>query len=172
MNKVKSDIISAKIEIIGINPFVYLPDNILNSIFVQAKRDKGYIPIKGIINGNPYKQTLVKYSGEWRLYINNIMLKNSPKRIGETVELSVEFDSVERVIEPNPNFLKALNDNKGAKQIFENLTPSLQKEIIRYISLLKRENSIAENIEKAIGFLQGKNKFIGREPIKINKNLI
>jgi len=46
MDKIKTDIFSAKIEIIGINTFVYLPDNILNSIFTQAQKNKGHIPIK------------------------------------------------------------------------------------------------------------------------------
>lgn len=61
----------AKIEIIGINPFVFVPDAILQNLFKLAGKDKGHIPVKGIINGSPYRQTLVRYSGAWRLYINH-----------------------------------------------------------------------------------------------------
>ena len=57
---------------------------------------KGKIPIKGAVNGVDYIQTLVKYSGEWRLYINTTMLKNSPKRIGEILDISIEVDHEER----------------------------------------------------------------------------
>ncbi|WP_207421354.1 hypothetical protein [Desertivirga brevis] len=32
---------TATIEIIGINPFVFVPDDILNSIFEQAGKSKG-----------------------------------------------------------------------------------------------------------------------------------
>src|SRR5690606_41266848 len=63
-------------DIIGVNPFVFVPEDILKAIFEQAGKDKGPIPIKGLVNGKPYTQTLVKYSGEWRLYINMIMLKD------------------------------------------------------------------------------------------------
>lgn len=153
----------AEIEIIGINPFVFVPGEILTAIFKQAGKEKGHIPICGSINDKPYQQTLVKYSGAWRLYINTTMLKDSPKRIGETVEVSVAFDPNDRTIQPHPTLLKALGENQVARETFDKLPASRQKEIIRYISNLKTEESIAKNIAKAIGFLNGENKFVGRE---------
>jgi hypothetical protein len=82
----------AKIEKIGINPFVFVPASILQKIFLDAQKDKGSIPIKGTLNNKAYRQTLVKYKGAWRLYINTMMLENSPKRIGEVIEMTVGFD--------------------------------------------------------------------------------
>lgn len=164
MSTTKIYTFSAVLEIIGMNPFVFLPDKILKSIFGQAKTDKGAIPVIVTIGEKSFKQSLVKYRDEWRLYINSGMLKNSPRRIGEMLKLSIAFDPIERLIKPHPGFVQALNDNREAKKAFDNLPPSVQKEMIRYISFLKRENSIAENIIKAIGFLEGRNKFIGREP--------
>lgn len=153
----------AKIEIIGVNPFVYLPKNLLLQIFEQAGKDKGYIPIKGMINNQPYKQTLVKYSGEWRLYINTSMLKNSPKRIGEVVEMTVSFDPESRAIEPPENFTKALDKNEEAKAIFNNLSASKKLEIVRYLARLKTEETRDKNIIRAINFLLGKERFVGRD---------
>ncbi len=153
----------AEIQMIGINPYVLVPDSILKAIFKQAGKDKGNIPIEGTINGKDYKQTLVKYNGAWRLYINTTMLKNSPRRTGEVVELTVAFDPVKRVIAPHPKFLKALKENKAAAAIFNNLRPSLQLEVLRYLSFLKTEESLDRNIAKAIDFLLGKGRFIGRD---------
>jgi hypothetical protein len=152
----------AKLEIIGINPFVFVPDDILQQVFSQAKKNKGAIPIKGKVNGVPYKQNLVKYSGYWRLYVNMIMLKNSPKRIGETIEVTVEFDPSDRTIQPHPMFLQALDENQEAKEVFESLAPSLKLEIVRYIANLKTEASIERNVKKAIQFLLGNERFVGR----------
>ncbi|WP_241254958.1 YdeI/OmpD-associated family protein [Sphingobacterium sp. DR205] len=152
----------AKLEIIGINPFVFVPDEILRILFVEAGVDKGYIPICGKVNGKAYKQTLLRYKGEWRLYINTQMLANSPKRIGELLEVSVVFDPTERGLAPHPELERALNENEVAKAVFDRLAPSKRKEIIRYISFLKTDESRRKNIEKAIGFLLGKNAFIGR----------
>ncbi len=153
----------AILDIIGGNPFVYLPDKILESIFQQAGKSKGHIPVKGTVNGKPFQQTLVKYSGDWRLYINMKMLKNSPRRIGEEIEVKIAFDPSDRTITPHPKLMKTLKENKEANAVFEKLSASRRKEIIRYISHLKTEQSVDRNIERAINFLLGKGSFVGRE---------
>ncbi len=158
--------IKAEIKIIGINPFVFVPDNILNELFKENGKNTGPIPIKGTINGRPYKQTLVKYLGEWRLYINTQMLRNSPKRVGEAIEIYIEFDPSDRSIAPHPKLMDALNNNLQAKEKFDSLTPSTQKEIVRYISHLKTEASIDRNVDRAINFLLGKDTFVGRKPLE------
>jgi hypothetical protein len=81
----------AVIELIGINPFVFIPERVLEKIFKEGGRNKGLIPVCGTINGAPFKQTLVKYCGHWRLYINTSMLKNSPKRIGEHITIAIRL---------------------------------------------------------------------------------
>ncbi|WP_245545458.1 DUF1905 domain-containing protein [Fluviicola taffensis] len=94
---------SAVIEIIGINPFVFVPNPILEDLFRVFGKDKGPIPIKGTLNGKEYQQTLMKFSGHWRLYINTKMLPKSPKRIGERVEVSIQIDDSDRTIYPHPS---------------------------------------------------------------------
>ena len=153
----------ATLEIIGINPFVFVPEEILKQIFKEAGKDKGHIPVTGTVNGAKYTQTLLRYRGHWRLYINTTTLPNSPKKVGETVDVTIQFDSKDRTIKPHPKLVKALNANKKAKKVFETLPPSRKKEIIRYISFLKSEESVSINIERAIGFLLGKNRFVGRD---------
>lgn len=163
MEENKKYAFSALIKIIGINPYVSVPETILKAIISDAGRDKGPIPVHGTINDKPYIQTLVKYAGEWRFYINTVMLNNSPKRIGEHIEITVGFDPKERKIEMHPLLKEALAENREANAVFEKLSPSRKKEIIRYISHLKTEEKIKENVEKAINFLLGKDKFVGRE---------
>jgi len=167
MGKVKeSASFNAIINIIGINPFVFVPEPILKKLFREFGKDKGPIPVKGTINGNEYRQTLVRFAGEWRLYINTKMLPKSPQRIGEKVEVSIEVDSSDRTIHPHPKLVQALKENERANTVFENLAPSLQNEIVRYIANLKTEKSIERNVVKAIGFLLGKERFIGRNGLK------
>lgn len=154
---------SAKIELLGINPFVFLPAKVLQSIFIQAGKDKGTIPVKGAINDNAYKQTLVYYNGAWRLYINTSMLKSSPKRIGETITVTVAFDPEDRRVPMHPKLKAALEQNEKANAVFEKLSASAQKEILRYIYHLKNENSVDRNVSKAVQFLLGEAKFAGRD---------
>jgi hypothetical protein len=156
---------TAEIEIVGINPYVNLPDEVLAKIFADAQKDKGPIPVKGSVNDQPFLQRLVKLKGTWRLYINTSMFKNSPKRIGETITIKIEFDPDERVIDHHPKFIKALSINKEAKTVFDSLRPSLQLEIVRYIARLKSEESVDRNVARAIDFLLGKGRFIGRDSL-------
>ena len=153
----------AALDIIGANPFVFVPEEILLQLFADAEKNKGAIPVCGTVNGKPYKQTLVRYSGDWRLYINTTMLKDSPKRIGEQLEVSVAFDPADRTLTPNPKLVKALEENPEAKAVFDGLRPSLQLEIVRYIGHLKTEESVDRNVVKAIDFLLGKARFVGRD---------
>ncbi len=162
----KSYAFQASIEIIGINPYVQVPEAILTEIFNQAGKSKGHIPIKGTINDLPYLQTLVRYSGLWRLYINTTMLKDSPKRIGENIKVTIQFDPSDRAIQASPKLVEALANSPEAAKVFDGLSPSMQKEIVRYIANLKTEESIQRNIEKAIDFLLGKGSFIGRKGIR------
>jgi hypothetical protein len=156
----------AIIELIGINPFVYVPETVLEDLFRKSGKDKGPIPVKGTINGKAFQQTLVKYSGEWRLYINTKMLSRSPKRIGEEIEVTLEFDSTDRTIHPHPKLVKALKENPEANEVFVSLQPSLQNEIVRYIANLKTEESVERNVAKAIAFLLGNERFVGRDGLK------
>lgn len=163
MPKFKEHTFQATIAIIGVNPYVSVPTPVLEDLFRQAGKDKGPIPIAGTINQQPYKQTLVKFAGEWRLYINTTMLKNSPQRIGEKISLTVRFDRESRSV-PLPNALKeALEQHPDAQKIYDQLSASRQLEINRYIAQLKTEATIQKNVQRAIQFLLGKERFIGRE---------
>lgn len=153
----------AIIQLIGINPYVLVPQQILDNIFSQAGRSKSPIAVQGSINGKPYLQRLVKYQGKWRLYINTTMLKDSPKRIGERTHVSISFNPAPPTITSPVLFKNALVENPQAKKVFEGLPPYLQKEINRYLTNLKSQASQAVNTERAIAFLLGKGKFIGRE---------
>ena len=136
----------------GINPCVDVPLR----ISTKLKATKGYIAIKGTINGHSFIQTLVPVKdAPYRLFVNGPMLKGSGTKLGDTVTFSIEQDSTERK-EPFPlAFKKALAVNK-LNAVFEQLTAGRQKEILRYLNHLKTKESLQRNIDKVIGQLQGK----------------
>ncbi|ROH99995.1 YdeI/OmpD-associated family protein [Chryseobacterium daecheongense] len=160
--KIKN-IFTAELEIIGINPFVFIPEDILNIIFETSGRNKSPIPVKGTVNGKEFKQNLMKYLGEWRLYINLTMLPNSPKRIGEAIEVSVEYDDSDRSISIHPDLDRAIKEDPVVLKNFEALIPSRKHELIRYIHHLKTEESIRRNIDKIIRHLKGETDFFGKK---------
>lgn len=158
----KNNSFTATLEIIGINPFVFIPKEILDRIFDESGRNKSPVPVKGTVNGLEFKQNLMKYLGEWRLYVNLTMLKNSPKRIGEVIEVVLEYDDSDRSISMHPHLEKAIKESPLATENFENLIPSRRHELVRYINNLKTEASIQRNIEKIIRHLHGETDFFGK----------
>ena len=154
---------SAKIQIIGVNPYVLLPSTLLRYIFQKAEKDKGAIPVQLKIGGKDFIQNLVKYSGKWRLYLNGPMRKAAGKDVGDTIEIQIDFDPKPRTTPIHPKLKKAFIENPTAKNAFEKLSPSRQKEILRYINFLKSEESVDKNIKRAIAHLTSNKPFIGRE---------
>jgi hypothetical protein len=143
----------AKIYKVGINPCVKVPLRISD----KMEPVKGYIPIKGKIDKYSFQQTLVPVKNEgYRLYVNGLMLKGGGVSLGDTVDFIIEQDFTPREdAYPMPKELrKALSEHKLLKS-FKALTPSRQKEILRYLSFLKTKESLLRNIDKVIDQLKG-----------------
>jgi len=154
---------SAEIAIIGINPFVFLPEEVLQQLFIQAGKTKGKIPVTMTIDEYSFIQTLIKYSGYWRLYLNTPMRKAAGKEVGNTALFTITYDPTVRETAIHPKLTAALKANQEAKRVFDALILSRRLEIVRYISFLKTEESIDRNVAKAIQFLLAKERFIGRD---------
>ena len=156
---------SAKIQIIGINPYVLLPSSLLKYIFQKAGKDKGAIPVKLKIGGENFIQNLVKYNGRWRLYLNGPMRKAAGKDVGDIIEIKIDFDPKERTTPIHPKLKKAFIKDKKAKSAFAKLNPSRQKEILRYINNLKSGVAVDKNIQRILAHLEGKQSFAGRKKV-------
>ena len=156
-------VFSAPLELIGVNPFVQLPTDVLAAIQQQAGRHKGPIRVQGTLNGQPYHQTLVRYAGFWRLYVNLAMLANSPRRIGEVLAVIVAYDPTAAPVWKCIALDAALAETPAARLVFEGLAPSRRVEIVRYLARLKAPETLHRNVGRAIGFLLGRNRFVGRD---------
>ena len=146
---------TAKIYKLGINPAVDPPVEVLASLFENSGKEKGPIPVRGKINGADFTQTLVKFQGGWRLYVNGEMLRSSGSKVGDEIEVEIEFDPRPREVAMPVRLRNALKFDKKAKIAFAELTPSRQKEIFKYINSLRTEESIARNVEKILQQLKG-----------------
>jgi len=134
---------------------VGVPVDILNILFKQAGKTKGPIPVRGTLNGKRFKQTLVKYQGAWRLYLNTQMRQDAGIDVGDDATVDLEFDPEPRIVPIHPKFARALLKNKEGKAAFEKLAPSRQREILRYLNSMKTEESLVRNIEKVVQYLSG-----------------
>src|SRR5690606_7333864 len=115
------------------------------------------------IDGHEFIQTLVKWKGAWRLYLNTPMRKSAAKDVGDVADFEIIYDPVQRTYPIHPKLEQAFVKNKSAKKVFESIRPSLRLEINRYLSRLKTEESVDRNVSKAIQFLLGNGRFVGRD---------
>lgn len=124
---------SAKIAKIGINPYMHVPEDVLNSLFERAGINKGPIPVRGTINGE--------------------MRQAAGVDVGDQAYIKIEFDPVPRIEAIHPKFAQALLKYKVAKAAFEKIKPSRQKEMLRYLNSMKTETSLERNVEKIMHHL-------------------
>lgn len=139
----------AKIYKVGINLCVKVPMRITR----QMQPVRGYIPVKGTIEGFRFQQTLVPVKNNpYRLFVNGTMLKGSHTRSGDMArfELAQNFST-----RPQPDsimtaaFRKALAEANVLAE-FKKLTPYRQKETIRYLYYLKTDEAKLRTMKKAI----------------------
>lgn len=152
----------AKIIKIGINPLVDVPQTVLKELFDKAGKSKGPIPVKGKLNGKSYLQTMVKFKGKWRLYLNTPMRRAAGIDEGDMASVQIDFDPKPRILTMHPELKKAFQQNKGAHDVYKKLAPYRQKEIIRYLNSMKTKKSVERNIGKILNHLTGKHAFAGR----------
>lgn len=144
----------AKIYKVGINAVVDVPDTVSG----KMKPEKGYIRIKGTINGFDFATTLtpVKY-GLYRLYVNIPMLKGGNAALGDEAKFRIEqnFTAKEDIYPMVPELKKELKSKK-LEEAFEALTPSRRKDILKYLNYLKTAETLQRNIDKVIHQLEEK----------------
>jgi hypothetical protein len=146
----------SKISLVGINPCIKVPKRITDKLIAK----KGYIPVKGTIENHFFQQTLVPVKSEgYRLYVNGPMLKGAGVGVGDMVSFVIEQDNWERnQNHPMPKEFKKQLKEHGLLKMFEQLPPSRQKEINRYLNNLKTKEALMKNVGRMINVLQGKEK--------------
>ena len=146
----------AKIYKTGINWAVDVPSKITKQLTAQ----KGYIRIKGLINGFHFSTSLVPVkNAPYRLFVNGIMMKGGNTALGKTASFEIEqnTDNPDDEYPMNALLQQQLTKNK-LTTIFNALTPSRKKEILRYLVNLKTEETLKRNVEKVIAQLRNKEK--------------
>ena len=159
---------SAKIELRGINPYVLVSAAQAQRIKPDWKKP---LPVLVQVNGQPDPAWRVNMmpagDGSFYLYLDGIVRKASGTDVGDTVKVSVAFDPAYRSGPQDamlPEFAARLDADAIAKARWDSLTPSLRKEVLRYLANLKSDEALHRNIDRAIGVLGGaKARFLARD---------
>lgn len=128
------------------------------------------MPVTVQINGQPDPAWRINMmpigNGDFYLYLHGDVRKASNTKVGDVVNVTVQFDADYKSgpIHPMPKWFKnALAGNATAQQNWDRLTPSRQKEVLRYFSRLKSDEAKERNLTKALSVLSGhEGRFMAR----------
>jgi hypothetical protein len=127
---------------------------------MEAYGTKGRVPIKALIDGEPYRGSLANMGGGChQLGVLKAIRAKIGKGEGDVVHVVLERDTEERTVEVPADFQKALNKNKAAKAIFEKFAYSHKKEYVRWIEEAKKAETCTARIEKAITMIAEGKKY-------------
>jgi len=107
------------------------------------------------LNGYSYRSAVGKMGDKFMISLSAEHRKNANVNGGETVEVSIDLDTVPRTVEIPAYLQKALDRNKTAKENFEKLAPSKKKAIVLSINDAKTEETKIKRIDKVIEQLLG-----------------
>jgi Bacteriocin-protection, YdeI or OmpD-Associated/Domain of unknown function (DUF1905) len=118
--------------------------------------------VKALIEGIPYRGTLVRMGGKHHMLI---ILKGIRAQIGRTfgdeVRVVVEADAEPRLVEIPADLLREFRKNKDAKALFDKLSYTHRREYVRWIEEAKREETRAARVVKTIEMLKKGRRSIG-----------
>ena len=116
-----------------------------------SKRPK----VKALIEGVPYRGTLVRMGSEHHMLI---ILKGIRERIGKTfgdkIKVTVESDAEPRLVQIPKDLSKEFKKDKQAQAVFDKLSYTHQKEYVRWIEEAKRAETRENRIIKTIEMLK------------------
>jgi hypothetical protein len=147
----------ATIKIRGINPYVSVSAVRARKLKTNWRKP---MPVLVRVNGEPttawHINMMPAGDGSFYLYLHGDVRRASKTGVGDSVTVEVEFDADYHggPIEPMPDWLRVpLKKNRAAAAAFEALTPSRQKEIVRYMARLKSTEARARNVERVLEML-------------------
>lgn len=133
----------------GGGAFVEVPFDVEKAF--GSKRPK----VKALIEGVPYRGTLVRMGSECHLLL---ILKSIREQIGKSfgdeLQVSVEMDTEERVVEIPKDLMKELNRDKESKIFFDKLSYTHRKEYVTWIEEAKKDETRQRRIAKTIEMLK------------------
>jgi hypothetical protein len=115
---------------------------------------RGRVPVRGTINGYPYRSSLSPCGTRNMMPVNKLLLAGAGAQPGDRVDVVMERDKEERTVEAPPLLKKALAKNKTALANWEKLSFTHKKEMALAIAGAKQEETRVRRLEKIVGILK------------------
>ena len=111
-------------------------------------------PVKVTINNFTYRSTVAVMGGNFMVGVSAENRVGAKVKGGDTINVTIEVDTEERVLEIPDIFNIALNKNIAAKKKFDSLSYSKKKALVLPVSNAKTDETRNRNIAKAMSALK------------------
>ena len=127
----------------------------------QTFGTRARVPVRGTINGFPFRSSLMPMGGCHRMVVNKIIRDGAGVKAGDTVAVVMERDDALRKVTPPVVLKKELAKSKTAKANWEKQSFTNQKEMARSIVEGKQEETRTRRLTKVMDVLKSGTKWTG-----------
>ncbi len=123
---------------------------------VEVFQRKGRVPVKGTINSFPFRSSLMNMGDGHMMVVNAELRAGAKCKAGDTVSVVMELDEDARKIELPAYLKKIIASDPVAKEAWQKLAFTHQKEHVRAIEDAKRPETREKRIAAMLGMLRNK----------------
>jgi hypothetical protein len=123
---------------------------------VEVFQRKGRVPVKGTINGFPFRSSLMNMGDGHMMAVNAQMRAGANCKGGDTVSVVMELDEDERRVEVPAPLKKIVASDSKTKEAWDQLSFTHQKEWVRAIEDAKKPETRQKRIAAMLDALSGK----------------
>ena len=128
---------------------------------VETFGTKARVPVRGTINGFPFRSSLMPMGGCHMMPVNRGLCKGAGAQPGDIVDVVMERDVDERTVEPPSELKEELVKSKKAQERWDGLSFTHKKEMANSISGAKQDETKKRRLAKVMSILKTGAKWTG-----------
>ena len=113
---------------------------------VDVFQRKGRVPVKGTIDGFPFRSSLMNMGDGHMMVVNAELRAGAKCKAGDTVTVLMELDEDKRTVEVPAYLKKIIDRDPKAREFWPRLSFTHQKEYVREIENAKRTETREKRI--------------------------
>ena len=115
---------------------------------------KARAPVRGTVDGTEFRTTVAVYGGRHLIGFKGELRERAGIAIGDEVDITIDRDDEPRTVEPPPALAAALTDDGNAREAFDRLSYTHQREYAEWIAEAKREDTRARRVARTLEMLR------------------
>lgn len=123
---------------------------------VEVFQRRGRVPVKGTINGFPFRSSLMNMGDGHMMAVNAEMRAGAKCKAGDTVDVVLQLDEEKRAVNVPAYVKKVIVSDSKAKEAWDKFSFTHQKEWVRAIEEAKKPETREKRIAAMMEALRAK----------------